>query len=103
MLSTIKACENVQYLCILVCGEALSLFDALSAEVGGATPVTLASIILVLCAYFFPGKALFRRKHVMHRRMRKSGTLKLKLCAARLVDLNEYLVVFPGAKISDKI
>ena len=34
----------------------------------------------------------------MRRRMSKTGTLKVKWCAASLFDLNAYLVVFPWAK-----
>ena len=35
--------------------------------------------------------------------MRKTHSLKVRRCAAYLIDINEYLYVFPGAKESDRI
>ena len=35
--------------------------------------------------------------------MRKPRGLKVRNYAARLIDLNEYLASFPGAKMTDKI
>ena len=48
----VKFGENIKYLCILLCGEALRQFDTLSAEVGSATQENLMSIILCLGKYF---------------------------------------------------
>ena len=45
-LAILKAGTKIQYLCTMVRGEDLRQFDALYAEVDGATPVTLESIIL---------------------------------------------------------
>ena len=50
---TFKSGAKIQYIFTLVHGEILHRFDVLSAEVEGATPVTLASIVLVLVTYFF--------------------------------------------------
>ena len=44
---------KIQYLCTLVCGEALHQFDTFYYEVGSDTPENLTSIILGLGAYFF--------------------------------------------------
>ena len=103
MSGTLKYGAKIQYLCTLVYGEVLHRFDVLSAEVEGATPVTLASIILVLGAYFFPVNALSKKRRAMRRRMRKSRGLKVRRYITCLVDINDYLDVLPGAKISDKI
>ena len=35
--------------------------------------------------------------------MRKMSGLNVRLYAARMIDINEYLSVLPGAKASDKI
>ena len=39
----------------------------------------------------------------MRREMRKPHSLKVICCAAHMIDINEYLYVFPWAKASDKI
>ena len=45
---------QIQYICTLVCGEALRHIDTLSAEVGSTTSEKLRSTILGLSTYFFP-------------------------------------------------
>ena len=39
----------------------------------------------------------------MHRGMEKPRCLKVRRYTARLIDLNEYLDLLPGATLSDKI
>ena len=51
---TLLAGANIQYLCTIVCGEALLQFDTLSAEVGSTTSENLKSVLFGLGAYFFP-------------------------------------------------
>ena len=48
----IAAGVNIQYLCMLVCGEALLQIDTLSAEVESTTLYNLKSNILGLDMYF---------------------------------------------------
>ena len=43
------------------------------------------------------------KKKVMRRGMSNPHELWVRRYAARLIDLNEYLFAFPGAKASDKI
>ena len=50
----LTASANIQYLCMLVCGEALRQLDMLSFEVVGTTSENLKLVILGLGAYFFP-------------------------------------------------
>ena len=98
---TIGYCAKVQYLCTQVRGEVLHQFDALSNEVEGATPTTLENIILGLGTYFFPVNALSKKNCVMRRIIRKPRGLKVRRYMARLIDLNEYLAVFPGGNMSE--
>ena len=50
---TLTAGAKIQYLCILICGEALHQFGVLCAEVEISIPETLSSAILGLGVYFF--------------------------------------------------
>ena len=54
-------------------------------------------IILGLGMYFFTVNAMYKQHHTMRHGIIQPRTLLW------LVDLNEYLAVFPGAKISDKM
>ena len=99
---TFKSGAKIQYIFTLVHGEILHRFDVLSAEVEGATPVTLASIVLVLVTYFFLLMRCPIKKLSMRCRMRSTRGLKLRRYTTHLVDINKYLAVLSGAKISDK-
>ena len=68
---TIMDDAYIQYLYMLVRGESLCLFDALSAEVGSTTPENLTSIILGLGTYFFPIITLSKKNRAMRHGMRK--------------------------------
>ena len=98
----LKAGADIQYLQTLVRGEALRQFDVLSAEVDSDITEALTYIILGLVTYFLPVNALPKKNRAMRRGMRKLCGIKVRRYAARLVDLNEYLNVFPREKISDK-
>ena len=93
---TLKSVANTQYLCTLVRGEELRQFDMLYAEVGSSTPEKLTSIILGLGTYFFAVNALSKQKRTMRRGTKKPRGLKVRFYAAHLIDLNDYLTVFPG-------
>ena len=43
------------------------------------------------------------QKKAMRRRMKKLRVFKLRRYSGRLINLRDYLAVFHGAKISDKI
>ena len=51
---TLVTGAKTQYLCTLVRGEALIKFDLLYADVEGANPKTVETIILGLAFYFYP-------------------------------------------------
>ena len=99
---TIKDSANIQYLRALVRGEVLRQFDGFSDEVENTSPETLSSIILGLGAYFFPVNDLSKQRHAMRRGIRKPRGLKVRRSAACLIELNDYLNLFPVAKKSDK-
>ena len=58
---TLRDDAKIQYLCKLVCGEALRQFGILPAEVEIASPETFSSIILGLDTYFSPFNALSKK------------------------------------------
>ena len=99
---TLKAGARIQYLCTMVLGEALRQLYAFSDEVESASPENLTSIVLVLGVYIFPVNALSKRKRSMRCRMRNPLGLKVRRYADPFFGLNEFLAVFPVAKISDK-
>ena len=69
----------------------LRQFDSLSDDVEITNPLTAEAIILVLGVYFPPVNYLSKKKRAMRCGMRKPRGLKVRLYAARLIDLNEYL------------
>ena len=88
---TLETAEKVQYLCTLVCREALRQFDTLSSDVEIGTPLTAETIILGLGAYFLPVNSLYNQKPAMQRGTRKPHGLKVRLYVACLIDFNKYL------------
>ena len=49
---TLAMGTKIQYICTIVCGEALHPFDSLSDDVKGANPLNAETIILGLASYF---------------------------------------------------
>ena len=66
-------------------------------------PFTVETIILGLASYYFPLNLLLKQKCVMRRRMSKPRGLKVKCYAARLIELNKYLALFPGGGRYEKL
>ena len=91
---------KIQYFFALLCGEKLNKFDMLSSEVGSTISENLDKIILGLGMYFSPVIAL-QKKRAIRRRIKKPNSLKVRLHAACMVDIDEYLSVFPESKASD--
>ena len=88
---------------MIVRGQVLRQFDVLYAGVKSKNPLTVEAIILGLGEYFTPVNSLANQKRMMRRGMRKPGRLKVRRYTDFLIDLNEYLVFLPGAKLTDKI
>ena len=94
---------KVQYLCMLVRGEALYQFDLLSADMKNTeTPLDVDHLVKVLVWHFYPVNSLSKKKRVMRRCMKNPHRLKVRRYAAGLIYLNEYLISFPGATMADK-
>ena len=99
---TLTSSAKIQYLRTMVYDKSLSHLYMLSADLEITTSEHSKFIILGLGTYFFPINSLSRQKRVMFHVMRKLRGLKVRCCAYRMIDLNEYLDVFPGAKASEK-
>ena len=95
---TLAPGANIQHLHTMVLGEALCQLDTLSSEVGSNTQENLTSIILCVGYVLFPVNALPIQHNTIFRGRRKLNSLKVRRCAVCLIDLNEYLAVFPGTK-----
>ena len=74
---TLAAGAKIQYLCMLLCGKAISQIDTLFAEVGSTTLYHLKSIILGLSMYFLY-QCNVKTKAWVRRRIRKPRGLKVK-------------------------
>ena len=99
---TTKKAVKVQYLHMLVSGEALHQFYSLSADVKSTNHLTVEDIILGLGAYFFPVNFLSKQECAILRVMRKPRGIKLRRYTDFLIDLNEYLDYFPE-KMTEKL
>ena len=83
---TLETGAKVQYMGPLVRGEALRQFDLLSADVESVNPLTVENIINGLALYFLHVNLMLGKKFVMRRGMSKPRSLKVRRCAARLID-----------------
>ena len=94
---------NIQYICTLLHGEALSKLDTLSVQIVIRTTAHLNRIILGLGAQFYSINVLSKQERAMHRRMRKPRKSKVRRYAACMSEINEYTTAFHGEKVSEKI
>ena len=85
---------NIQYICTLLHGEALSKLDTLSVKVVIMTTANLNRIILGLGAQFYSINVLSKQERAMHRGMRKPRKLKVRRYAACISELDEYTTSF---------
>ena len=86
---------KINYPRTMLHGEAIRDFDELSCQDAGTKNTHLKFIQEVLVGYFFPINALSKQKRAMRRAMRKPRDLPFKHFAARLMELNNYLPLFP--------
>ena len=63
----------------------------------------MKSIILGLGTYCFPVIAMSKQRRAIRHRMRNPRGLKVRRCAAHMIDLNKYFAVFPGENSSENI
>ena len=94
---------KLQYICMLLCGEALRQFDAFCSQVGSTDISHLNLVIFGLGMHYFPVHFFSQKRRVIRRGMRNPNGLKVRCFTARLIGLNEYIAAFPGENSSDKI
>ena len=74
----------------------LQNFDTISAQIGHTANENLNQTILRLGAYLFQINLLSSKNCVVRFITRNTQELKVKICAARIIEMNEYLDIFPG-------
>ena len=79
---------NIQYLCMLLHGEALHKVDTLSVEVVINTITHLNHIFVGLVVYFFPINALSKQNHTIRRVMRRPHELNLRCYTALMIYID---------------
>ena len=94
---------RINYLCMMLCGQALRDFNKLKYQCGGATNNHLKLIQEVLHEYFFPINALYKKKRLMRRTLRKPQSMTLKCFAARLTEINKLPPLLTGSDASKKM
>ena len=82
---TLEAGAKFQYLCTLVCGEALLQFDLLSDCVEGTEILDVYYIIRFLAQYFLPVNFLSKQKHAMRCRMKRLRSITIRRYAECLI------------------
>ena len=94
--------SKVQYLYTLVRGEALLQFYTLYTDVESTTQLKVEANILGL-GLLFSCIFLSKQKRAMRHGMRNPLGLKVRLYIDCLIDLNKYLALFPGVKLTKKL
>ena len=100
---TLKVGTKYQYLCTLVCRDALLQFDLLHADVEVTQTLNIDYIIKGLSQYFTPCKFAIKTKASHAPWKKKPRALTVRRYAARQIGLNEYLASFPGATLNKYI
>ena len=80
-------------------GEHLRDFDELASQNDGMTNAHIKHITKGLLRYFFPISALSKQKHAM----RKPRRISFKHFSTRLMEMNNFLPLFPGLEASKKM
>ena len=94
-LGTVSDNVKIQYICVILCVEALLQFDTLCALVGSTTATPLNGFILGLGVYFFPVNVLAKQNRAMLCEMSKTSKLKLICYNVLLIDIDESFDAFP--------
>ena len=94
---TLEIYAKVQYLHTLVSGELLCWFHLLSAGVEGTNPLTVKNYYFWVGCLIFPVNQISKKKSAMCSGMRNPHRFKVKRYMSRLIELNKYFALFPGA------
>ena len=84
-------------------GQALREFDELQSQYGGLTNNHLKLIQEGLLEYFFTINLLSNQKFATRRAIRKPQSMTFNRFAARLIEMNNFLPLFPGLDVSRKM
>ena len=99
---TMSTTGKIQFLGTILRREALGEFDVLAGQVGSTTNGDFKLIKEVLPSFFFIN-ALNKQNCAIRRATRKPRDLLLKIFAAQLTELHNYLPFFPGSSAANKI
>ena len=83
--------------------ESLKQFDELGSQNNGTTNSHLKHIIEGLFGCFPLINALSKQMHTMRRTMRKPLIISFSFFAAQLMEINNYIPLFPGSSDYNKI
>ena len=100
---TLEAGAKYQYLRTIVCREALRKFDSFFYDVEGTETLNVDYTIRGLSQYSSYINYISKQKRTMCRGIKKLRSITVRRYAAHLIDLNEYLVFFLEATLTDKI
>jgi hypothetical protein len=79
----------------LLIGDALTAFNAAANSTGTETIEHFKIAVQGLVSHVFPNRALVLQKQYMRRYLRKPIGMKIRNFMSRLVEINEYLKLFP--------
>ena len=79
----------------LLVGDALTAFNLAAGAAGTETLDHFKNSVQGLVSHVFPNRALVTQKQYMHHYLRKPMETKIRNFYSRLVEINEYLKLFP--------
>jgi hypothetical protein len=79
----------------LLIGDALTAFNSAAGAAGTETLDHFKTSVQGLVSHVFPNRALVLQKQYMRRYLRKPMEVKFRNFMSRLVEINEYLKLFP--------
>jgi hypothetical protein len=88
---------------LLLSGEALAVFDTSATEHGNENNANFILTLQSLTTHIFPQRALAFQKRYMRRYMRKPREMTIRAFAARVAELNAYLLEFPPFDVNQDL
>ena len=102
-LGTLTEDAKIRYLRTLICDTELHKFETICVHIRKITTTHLKQILLGLGTYCFPSNNFSNKKRLMRHGMRTPHKLKVRHYIAHMIELSEYLYIFPGTRTSYKI
>ena len=96
----LNSSASIKYICTLLRVKSLHHTANLSVKLGNTNTTHFKLILLDLGTYIFPFNEVSKNKKqkLMPCGMRKPRKLKVRRYADRMININEYLDIFPGEK-----